>query len=119
MSNPKSLTARELDLLSRYCQCEFGMTPQAFYAKWSVTYEQIAEICVRAASPEENRSASTVRRWFARGQRYRRPTPNDLRHYKIRDRPEQLSYSLSTILKQSPKTSFAPQHLYSLIFPIL
>lgn len=74
---PQSLTHRELVLLSLYCHCELGLTPQAFYRKWDVTYEQIAEIC--------DRSVSTVRRWFARGKRYHRPTPNDLRHLALMD----------------------------------
>ncbi|MDL5054157.1 helix-turn-helix domain-containing protein [Oscillatoria laete-virens NRMC-F 0139] len=77
MNKPRTLTRRELALLMGYCQCELGLTPQAFYAKWNVSYEQIAEIC--------DRSVSTVKRWFARGQRYRRPTPNDLRHLALMD----------------------------------
>ncbi len=77
MDKPKPLTERELALLSGYSHCELGLSPQAFYAKWNVTYEQIAEIC--------DRSISTVKRWFARGKRYRRPTPTDLRHLALMD----------------------------------
>ncbi|MGD2184403.1 helix-turn-helix domain-containing protein [Lusitaniella coriacea] len=77
MNSPHALHERELDLIALYSQCELGMTPQKFYAKWGVSYEQMAEIC--------SRSLSTVRGWFRRGRYYRRPTTNDLRHLALMD----------------------------------
>ena len=77
MSNPRKLRYREKKLLSLYCHCEFGMTPQQFYQKWDVTHEQMAEVC--------DRSVSTVRGWFKHGRYYRRPTTNDLRHLGFMD----------------------------------
>ncbi|MDY6940259.1 MAG: helix-turn-helix domain-containing protein [Cyanobacteriota bacterium] len=77
MKNPRSLQERELQLITLYSQCELGMTPQRFYAKWGVSYEQMAEICAR--------SISTTRGWFRRGRYYRRPTANDLRHLALMD----------------------------------
>jgi len=70
MNNPQPLGEQELYLLYQYSHCQWGMTPQRFYRKWDVTYEQMAEIC--------QRSRSTVQRWFSRGSSYRRPTPHDL-----------------------------------------
>jgi len=70
--NPRPLKRREHALIARYSDCQLGMTPQRFYAKWEVSQESIAIIC--------SRSMSTVRRWFKRGKSYRRPTPTDLRH---------------------------------------
>lgn len=77
MSKLRSLTERDLMILRLYCQCQLGMTPQKFYAKWAVSYEQMAEIC--------SRSLSTVRGWFRRGKYYRRPTEQDLRHLALAD----------------------------------
>ncbi|MEC4893461.1 MAG: helix-turn-helix domain-containing protein [Oscillatoria sp. PMC 1051.18] len=77
MNKPRSLQARELHLISLYSHCQLGMTPQQFYRKWNVTYEQMAEIC--------QRSYSTVKGWFKRGRYYRRPTTNDLRHLAMMD----------------------------------
>lgn len=53
------------------------MTPQQFYSKWAVSYEQIALIC--------SRSDSTVRGWFRNGRNQRYPTHNDLRHLALLD----------------------------------
>ncbi|GAB1542232.1 hypothetical protein NUACC21_49060 [Scytonema sp. NUACC21] len=77
MSNPRPLNAKELHLISLYGHWEFGMTPAQFYAKWAVSYEQIALIC--------SRSDSTVRGWFKRGRYRRYPTNNDLRHLALMD----------------------------------
>lgn len=77
MTNPRPLTARELNLIKFYSSCQLGITPQRFRSKWSFTYEQIALIC--------NRSVSHVRFWFSRGRHYRRPTANDLRHLALVD----------------------------------
>ena len=77
MINPRSLTNREQNLVSIYSQCQLGMTPQRFYAKWDVTHEQMSEICFR--------SYSTVKGWFKQGRHYRRPTPDDLRHLALMD----------------------------------
>ncbi len=77
MSEPRHLREQELRLVRLYSHCQLGMTPQRFYQKWAVSYEQIAEIC--------SRSTSTVRGWFSRGKYYRRPTDNDLRHLALMD----------------------------------
>jgi hypothetical protein len=76
-TRPRPLTQREQNLIALYSNCRFGMTPMAFYSKWSVTYEQLASIC--------SRSISTVQRWFARGRHYQRPTLADLRHLATMD----------------------------------
>ncbi|MEW6495014.1 MAG: hypothetical protein AB1589_21220 [Cyanobacteriota bacterium] len=76
-TTPRALTQRELDILALYSQCQLGLTPMKFYAKWSVSYDQLAGIC--------SRSTSTVQRWFSRGRNYRRPQPADLRHLAIMD----------------------------------
>jgi hypothetical protein len=77
MSKPRSLSQREHLLIQRYSQCELGMTPRQFYAKWDVNYELIANIC--------DRSPLTVQRWFSGGRNHRRPTSVDLRHLAILD----------------------------------
>ncbi len=61
--NPQDLGQRELKLLQLYTDCQFGMTPQAFYARWNVTHAQIAQIC--------GVSEASVDRWFSQG-RHRR-----------------------------------------------
>lgn len=77
MSKPRSLGAREIRLINLYSHWEFSMTPQEFYAKWAVSYEQIALICYR--------SDSTVRGWFKQGKLKRHPHFNDLRHLALMD----------------------------------
>ena len=77
MSKNSNIGDRELELIALYSYCELGMTPQRFYFKWGVKYEQMGEIC--------NRSRSTVQGWFRRGRYYRRPTANDLRHLALMD----------------------------------
>ncbi|MBD2772622.1 hypothetical protein [Iningainema tapete] len=77
MPNPRPLQTRELHLISLYSNWEFGMTPQLFYAKWAVSYEQIAFIC--------SRSDSTVKGWFKTSSNKRYPTRNDLRHLALMD----------------------------------
>lgn len=76
-TTPRTLTQRELDIIALYSQCQLGLTPKKFYAKWSVSYAQLAAIC--------SRSTSTVQRWFSRGRNYHRPHPADLRHLAIMD----------------------------------
>ena len=75
--DPRPLTERELTLIAIYSYCQLKMTPQEFYAKWDVTYPQIAVIC--------HRSLSTVRRWFKRGDNYYPPTHSDLCHLALMD----------------------------------
>ncbi len=75
--SPRPLTAHEQRLINRYSYCQLGMTPQAFYAKWQVSQEEMAAIC--------DRSVSTVSRWFHKGRSYRRPSPVDLRHLALMD----------------------------------
>lgn len=70
------MTERVRDLIRLYESCPLGMSPQRFYAKYPVTYRQIAYIC--------NRSTSTVARWFSRRNR-RQPTASDLRHLALAD----------------------------------
>ncbi len=69
MSNPRQITTRERHLILLYSNWEFAMNPTDFYAKWGVSYEQIALIC--------SRSDSTVRGWFRNGKNQRYPTRND------------------------------------------
>ena len=75
--NPRPLTSHEQQLINQYSYCQLGMTPQAFYAKWQVSQEEMAAVC--------DRSVSTVRRWFHKGRSYRRPSPVDLRHLALMD----------------------------------
>ncbi|MEZ2239646.1 helix-turn-helix domain-containing protein [Microcoleus sp.] len=77
MKKPRSLTSRERYLIAVYSQCQLGMTPRQFYAKWEVTHEEIAFIC--------SRSDSTVRGWFKRDKNRRFPTAVDLRHLALMD----------------------------------
>ncbi|KYC34980.1 hypothetical protein WA1_09530 [Scytonema hofmannii PCC 7110] len=77
MSNPRQITARELHLILLYSHWEFGMLPADFYAKWDVSYEQMALIC--------SRSESTVRGWFRKGKKQRHPTRNDSLHLAFMD----------------------------------
>ncbi|WP_333121294.1 helix-turn-helix domain-containing protein [Microcoleus sp. Pol11C3] len=77
MKKPRSLTSRERNLIAIYSQCQLGMTPRQFYAKWGVTHEEIAFIC--------SRSNSTVRGWFKRDKSRRFPTAVDLRHLAVMD----------------------------------
>lgn len=74
---PLPLTAQQQTLIDLYGYCSLGMTPQQFYAKWQVTYEEMAFIC--------SCSASRVRKWFGRGRNYRRPKSTDLRHLALMD----------------------------------
>ena len=68
---PQDLRQRETTLLRLYCGCKFGMTPQAFYARWDVTHAQIAQIC--------GVSEPTVNRWFSRGKTRRSAEPTHRR----------------------------------------
>ena len=77
MRKPRPLSEREFYLIELYSNCQLGMTPEQFYAKWRVTYEIIACIC--------SRSTSTVRCWFTQGKSHRRPQPHDLRHLALMD----------------------------------
>lgn len=77
MQKPKALGARELHLIRIYSNWDFSMTPQEFYTKWEVSYEQIALICYR--------SDSTVRGWFKQGKNKRFPKDNDLRNLALMD----------------------------------
>ena len=77
VKQPRGIGIRERQLIRAYCHCRWHMSPQAFYGKWSVTHEELAEIC--------RRSQSTVRRWFKRGRYHRPPTDNDLLHLALLD----------------------------------
>lgn len=77
MRKPKTLSERELYLITMYSNWDFNMTPKQFYAKWQVSYEQIALICYR--------SDSTVRGWFKQGKNRRYPNRNDLRNLALMD----------------------------------
>jgi IS30 family transposase len=67
----RNLGSKEQTLLNLYCNCQFAMSPTAFYAKWNVTHAQIATIC--------GCSESTVDRWFQRGKGRQQPEPIYLR----------------------------------------
>lgn len=75
ISYPRPFTQRERGIIELYCQLD--MTPRQFYTKWQVNQQLIASICCR--------SVATVGCWFARGKRYRRPRPSDLRLLAIAD----------------------------------
>ncbi|HEY9295676.1 MAG TPA: helix-turn-helix domain-containing protein [Phormidium sp.] len=77
MVNNRPLSERELELIEFYGYCSLGMSPQKFITKWSLTYEQIAFIC--------ERSTTTVSLWFSKGNKYRRPAKDDLRHLAVMD----------------------------------
>ena len=49
MTNPRPLGERELTLIHLYAYWELELEPRTFYAKWELTYEQIALICSRSA----------------------------------------------------------------------
>ncbi|NEO94198.1 MAG: hypothetical protein F6K56_29990, partial [Moorea sp. SIO3G5] len=61
----------------QYSYWELAMTPQQFYVKWNVTYEDIALIC--------SRSTATVQRWFYKTPSNLNPNTNDLRHLALMD----------------------------------
>lgn len=67
----RNLGSRERTLLNLYSDCQFGITPTTFYAKWNVTHAQMARIC--------GCSESTVDRWFQQGQSSQPPEPVYLR----------------------------------------
>ena len=77
MTQPHPLGERELTLIELYANCQLGLSPQRFYAKWAVNYEVIGNICAR--------STSTIRRWFSKGRNYRPPNACDLRHLALMD----------------------------------
>ena len=77
MTNPRPLGERELALINLYANCFPELSPQHFYAKWAVSYEQIGYICWR--------DPTTVRRWFAKGRSYRAPNTCDLHHLALMD----------------------------------
>ncbi len=77
MTRPRVLSDRELELIRLYANCQLGLSPRRFYAKWAVSHEAMAQI--RARSP------STVRRWFGKGRHYRSPAAVDLRHLALMD----------------------------------
>ena len=76
-SQPRPLTQQQRTLITLYSNCQLGMTPQQFYAKWKVTQPDLALICYR--------SLTTVQRWFSRSRNAKRPTLNDLRHLALMD----------------------------------
>jgi hypothetical protein len=77
MSEPRRLGERELNLINLYAYWELELEPQTFYAKWDVTYEQIALIC--------GRSPATVQHWFQTGKNYHSPSKYDKRYLALRD----------------------------------
>lgn len=74
---PRPLNERELRLIDLYANCQLGISPRQFNAKWDVSYEQMAEIC--------DRSISTVSRWFSRGRNHQPPERADKRHLALMD----------------------------------
>lgn len=89
---PQDLGQRELTLLQLYCGCQFGMSPQAFYARWQVTHVQIAQIC--------GVSEPTVDRWFSQGKNRRLADAHHRRKLAemnlIWERYEQIPHRLRT-----------------------
>lgn len=77
INHPRPLNERERNLIFRFSYCQVGMTPQQFYTKWEVTYQEIAVIC--------SCSITTVQRWFQRGRNSRHPHPRDLRQLALMD----------------------------------
>ncbi len=77
MTNPRRIGERELSLIELYANCQLELSPQSFYDKWNVTYQQIGRIC--------SRSPATVQRWFSQGRNHRAPTPCDMRHLALMD----------------------------------
>ncbi|WP_072619171.1 hypothetical protein [Spirulina major] len=77
MKHPRPLHDRERMLMVWYRHCQREMSPQAFYQKWAVTYEEMAELC--------DRSLSTVRGWFRSGSYHRFPRPHDCQHLALMD----------------------------------
>ncbi|MBW4466350.1 MAG: helix-turn-helix domain-containing protein [Pegethrix bostrychoides GSE-TBD4-15B] len=77
MTRPRALSERELELIRLYANCQLGLSPRRFYAKWAVSHEAMAQICAR--------SPSTVRRWFSKGKHYRAPSAADLWHLALMD----------------------------------
>ncbi|MGB7444470.1 MAG: hypothetical protein WA919_25680 [Coleofasciculaceae cyanobacterium] len=106
---PRSLAQREEYLISLYSHCKLGMTPRQFYQKWDVTYEMISHICCR--------SLSTVRRWFRKGNNYRRPMPNDLRHLALMDflleHFEEIPEKIFNLLCSSGPNSWRTHYFFS------
>jgi hypothetical protein len=75
MTYPRPLGQQELELIRLYANCQLGMSPRAFEAKWNVTrsalrssasLSQMAAIC--------QCSLGTVQRWFERGNNFSPPT---------------------------------------------
>lgn len=58
-------------LLNLYKNCQMGISPADFYAKWNVTHAQMAQIC--------GCSKSTVNRWFQQSRSSQPPEPIYLR----------------------------------------
>jgi hypothetical protein len=77
VTHPRRLGERELTLINFYANCQLGLSPRRFYAKWDVTYETISYIC--------SRSPSTVARWFGMGKNYHAPQHSDLCHLALMD----------------------------------
>ncbi|HAA31498.1 MAG TPA: hypothetical protein DDW76_07970 [Cyanobacteria bacterium UBA11369] len=98
MTNPGPIGERELQLIRLYANCQLELSPQSFYAKWDVTYEQIGEIC--------SRSPTTVQRPFKRASNYRSPKRCDLHHLALMD----------FLLEHFEKI---PPQLFDLLFPHL
>ncbi|MBD1890507.1 hypothetical protein [Coleofasciculus sp. FACHB-SPT9] len=43
MTSPRPLGQRELELIQLYANCQLGMSPRAFEAKWNVTRSHLIE----------------------------------------------------------------------------
>ncbi|MGA9378793.1 MAG: helix-turn-helix domain-containing protein [Phormidium sp.] len=77
MNNPRFLGERELALIEFYVNYQPKLSPQDFYSKWAINYEQIGYIC--------SRSPKTVQRWFSNSRSYRAPNACDLHHLGLMD----------------------------------
>lgn len=69
---PKAPTRRHWELFKVYrARIAERMEPEEFLKYWSVTYEELAELC--------GRSKSTVAHWFSAGEHRREPSESDKR----------------------------------------
>ncbi|OKH53938.1 hypothetical protein NIES2101_09350 [Calothrix sp. HK-06] len=77
MNTPRRLRQNELGLIQRFANCQLGMTPREFEAKWDVTRAQMAALC--------NCSVANVKRWFEQGENFSPPTKYHMRYLALAD----------------------------------
>ena len=77
MNSPRRLGDRELQLISLLANCQLGMTPREFEAKWDVTRGQMAALC--------GCSLGNVKRWFKSDTDCVAPSQYHLRYLALAD----------------------------------